>query len=472
MIAPERHEAVKARLMQLAVAQALAEGDYTPLMTRTQRRAWHAMTERKARLFVLDCSRRWGKTVFLVMLMFVSALAGPNRIIRYIAPTKLHGRQFVLPTVRWLSEQLPEEQRPRFNTQDNTWIWPNGSVCHLGSAETMGDVEAMVGTECHRALLDEAGKIHTDLLRHLHRSVLRAQLLTTGGDIVVGSTPALNPSHYLSELVELAERDGACVRFTIDDCDHVSVDEREAMIAELGGRKATDVRRELYCERVTESTRAVVPEFIDAEEHIVRERPVPRWVHWYVVGDLGFEDLSVVLFAWYDFARATIVVHDEIAMQYASGLEVGRAVKAKEAEIGINDAVRVADGTLQLLADLADRVSGPGVEFGMPPKDDAEAALNALRMEVARHKLEISPRCTTLIRHLRNAIWTERRNTYERSAKDGHWDAVDAAKYLVRIVDRKRNPVPRLFPEHDNHRYFVPPEVRDEMARAKRAMRF
>lgn len=462
---------IDAILMRLATELAVSEGDFTALMTRTQRKAYRALTKRQARLFVLDCSRRWGKTVFCVFLMFVTALGGPDRIVRYIAPTKLHGRQFVIPTVRWLSKQLPEHMRPRFNTQDNTWIWPNGSVCHLGSAETMGDVEAMVGTECHRALIDEAGKIRSDLLQHLHRSVLRAQLLTTHGDIVVASTPAVTPDHYLRDLVTMAAEDDALARYTIDDCDHVKREEIDDMVRELGGRMSTEVRRELYCEHIAERTRLVVPEFQDVEHEIVIARDLPEWRDWYVSADLGFEDLSVALFAFYDFQRAKIVVWDEHSARYASGLEFGFAVKAKEAEWSITEPRRYADGTPQLLADLADTKYGPGLSFGLPAKDDSEAALNQCRMRIQQKQVEIHPRCKVLIEHLRNAIWNTNRTTFERSEKHGHYDAVDALKYLVRVVDWRKNPTPAILPGVFRHTHIIPTDQRDAMRRASDVLR-
>ena len=452
---------------------ALARGDLRVIMTRTQRKAYALFRSMMAlfTIFVVDSTRRWGKTFWCAMLVHMDAMSGPNRIIRYVAPTKLHGRQFVAPAFAWLFAQLPADVRPKFVLQDSTWIWPNGSVCHLGSAETMSDVEAQVGTACHLAVLDEAGKVRSDLLKHLVRSVLRAQFLTTGGNIVVASTPAISAAHYLTELVAEAEANNTLARYTIDDCDHVSIHEREKMIADLGGRQSTEVRRELYCEHVTERTRLIVPEWMDVEAECLLERPVPDFKDWYVVGDLGFEDLSVVLFAWYDFAKHQIVIEDEIAMHQESGLAVGYAVKEKEASLGITNPKRFADGTAQLLADLASTRFGPGLPFGLPPKDDSDAAVNAMRMHIQRKHVVINPRCKVLLSHLRYGIWNARRSDFERQDGFGHWDAIDALTYLLRVVNWKRNPAPTLLPGVTPYTHHIAPEVSDRLQRARATLR-
>ena len=427
-------------------AEALRIGDLRPIMTRTQRLAFKLLRAMAAlhTIFVIDCTRRWGKTFFAAMLVHMEAMRGRDRIIRYVAPTKLHGRQFVIPAFAWLHAQLPECDRPRFLVQDNTWLWPNGSRCHLGSAETMGDVEAQVGTACHLAVLDEAGKIRSDLLRHLVRSVLRAQFLTTGGNIVIASTPALTPAHYLTILVAEAESVGAMARYTIDDCDHVPEHERTKMIDDLGGRMSTEVRRELYCEHVPEKSRLIVPEWMDVEaDCIVDIQSPPRFRDWYASGDFGFEDLSIVLYAWFDFGEQCIVVEHEVVGHRVSSLEIGGDCKALELRERITPVTRVADAPLQLLADMNSPL-GPGISFSPAMKDDADASLAQLRNEVQRRHIKINPRCTTLISHLRYGIWNERRTSFERSEGFGHWDAIDALKYLNRAVSRRRNPTPTI----------------------------
>lgn len=455
------------------VRAALAKGDLRVLYTRTQLHAMDAWDASGATTFAIDCSRRWGKTIFSAIAAFRAATARPGAIVRYVAPTKLHGRQFVTPAFSWVAQQCPAHMRPTYDRMDTTWRWSNGSVCHLGSAETMGDVEAQVGTECDLAILDEAGKVRSDLLMHLHRSVLLPQFLTTKGRCLIASTPAISPAHYLTELVTDCLERGAMVRYTIEDCDHVPVEARESLIAELGGRESTEVKRELYCEHVAERTRLIVPEWIDVAKDCTIDRKRPDWLDWYVAADFGFEDLTCVLWCWYDFENAQLVIEDEIAMHRASGLDVGFAVRAKEAELGIRKAVRVADAPLQTLADLADSRHGPGVMFGPAMKDDADAALNQLRMLIQRKRIVINPRCKVLIEHLKSGTWNANRTSFDRSPGFGHWDAIDALKYATRAIDWRKNPTPALVNGETDHTHYIPPGLahRDQNARLREAFR-
>jgi hypothetical protein len=488
----------------IAVAAA-AQGDLRPYMTRTQRIAHKLYLAVRAlvTIFVVDCSRRFGKTYFDAMEVHMEAMKGPKRTIRYVAPTKLHGRQFVIPAFDWVFERVPEKHRPKFVLVDTTWIWPNGSVCHLGSAETMGDVEAQVGTPCHLAILDEAGKMRSDLLKHLILSVLLPQLLTTGGNIMVTSTPALVQAHYLSSLVAAADVGGALIRFTIDDCDHIPQEARTRLIMdaleiteptardtfkaafealtttadrvrfirEKGGPNRTIVLRELYCIQTTETSRMLVPEWIDVADVCTKPAKLPDYVHWYVIGDFGFEDMTVIGFLYFDFARSRLVMADELAFQGASGLQVGYAIKAKEEQLGIVKPKRFADATPQLLSDIADDKLGPGITFGPVMKDDSDAALNALRMRIAKCHVEIDPKCKVTISHLMNGIWNARRTDFERMDGFGHFDAIDMLKYAVRQVDWNRNPNPIILPNVSAQTHHIPHELAEQMRRSRETLR-
>lgn len=417
------------------------------LRTRTQRQAHRHWAQRaRGTVRVLRCTRRFGKTYDLVITAWEQAISAPGSVIRYIAPTKLAGRQFVIPAFEWVARQAPEYLRPKYNFQDGCWKWPNGSVCHLGSAETMNDIERQVGTECHLALVDECGKYQNGLLTHLIRSVLRPQFLTTGGHILLASTPPISGAHdFTAWTIDAAER-GALLTYTIDDVDHITPEAKAEAIEELGGADNPEVRRELYCEDVIDETRAIVPEFARVKDSIVVERQRPEHFDLYVSADFGFHDLTVVLFAYWDFQRAKVVIEDEIAMHYASGLEVGRAVVAKERALlqhgTVGTVTRVADAPAQLLADLAHPTLGCSLPFGPAVKDDADAALNFLRTELGRGRIEIHPRCEVLRAHLQFGVWNLNRTSFERAEKYGHWDAIDALKYLLRSVARLRNPEP------------------------------
>jgi hypothetical protein len=480
-------------VIALAKTHALSRGDMRPLMTRTQRETHRRFqsTRKTDRRYVLDCSRRFGKTILGACVVHEEALVGPNRILRICAPSKVHGRQFVIPAFEWVRERVPEAQRPTFHSMDNMWKWPNGSRCYLGSAETLRDCDAQVGTELHLGVLDEAGKYPVGLLDHMVGSVFGKSLLTTRGSLLITSTPAISQAHELSRYVAEGAANGTLSQYTIEDCDHIewdyrmftiaddlqlgsiearaefhaallaapSMEERKRLIMESGSLKAFEVLRELYCEHITEKSRMIVPEWADVAATSVCELEPPEYVDWYAAGDFGFEDLSVVLYAWFNFEEQFLYVADEVVKQYASSLEVGADCKALEAHWGIRPLTRVADAPLQLLADLSHPTLGPGINFAPTQKDDADAVLAHLRGQVGRGKIRVHPRCKTLIAHLKFGTWNERRTHFDRQDGYGHWDAIDALKYLNRAVNRRKNPAPIIPANVHGATHWVSPDL-------------
>jgi hypothetical protein len=65
-----------------------------------------------------------------------------------------------------------------------------------------------------------------------------------------------------------------------------------------------------------------------------------------------------------------------------------------------------------------------------------------MRIMLKERRIIINPRCVTLIRHLKNAVWKKGRKEFSRSPDMGHYDAVDALKYMVRNVVYSHNPYP------------------------------
>jgi hypothetical protein len=454
------------------IAAAYAMGDLRPALTRTQRLTDKKLSRRRHPLFYLDCSRRWGKTIYLVWCVIRCALSKQNAIIRYAAPTKLHGRTFVKPAMRRMCALLPVHMRPRFVAGDNCWIWPlTGSICYLGSCESIEDADRQVGTDCDLAIVDEGAKINHDILKHWHLTVIVPQFMTTMGTLIVGSTPAINPSHYLTTLRLRAIADDAAVRFTLDDCDHISPEMKQETIDECGGIDTPEAQRELFCNHIPDKNWMVVPEFLDVRDRIVVARERPAFLDWYVCADMGFNDLSAVVFAWYDFPRHVLVIDDELEFHKKSGLEVGYAVKAWEAENKIYRPRRFADGTPQLLADIAHEELGPGVSFGPVMKDGADAAINALRMRIRKLHIEINPRCTGLIEHLSSGVWNKQRTDFARQDGYGHWDFIAALNYLVRLVDWKKDPAPSILPGVTNATHHIPSHIQEQLRRSRAALR-
>jgi len=406
-------------------------------------------TESDGRTFVICCARRYGKSVLCVELAVEQALRHPGSIVLYAAPTAKQVRTIVEPHMRRILADCPADLQPRHNRVEGEWRFPNGSVVRAAGCDG-GNAERLRGTEAHLALVDEAGFV-TDL-GYVVQDVLMPQTLTTGGRILLVSTPSVTPAHDFAQYCEAAEREGRFVHRTIFDAPHINDALLDEYAAECGGRESSTWKREYEARFVTDTDWAVVPEFSVYEEQIVRELERPPYFHAYVGMDVGYKDLTVALLAYLHFDEFKLVIEDEVVLSGENSQVIAKAVQDKERELWSvrNKPVdhhgeiweaysRVVDAPNIVVADLN---NFHGRDWIAAQKDDAAAALNNLRLAIASNKVVIHPRCKTLISHLRHAIWNKSRTSYERSGDFGHFDGVDALKYLLRAVDFQYNPYP------------------------------
>jgi hypothetical protein len=217
------------------------------------------------------------------------------------------------------------------------------------------------------------------------------------------------------------------------------------------GEKDDDFRRECLNEIIMSGINSIIPEFNDETEgEIVTEWKRPPFCDKYVSMDIGFKDLTVVLFAYYDFINGVTVIEDELVM---NGIEMttevlADAIKKKERELWTDPVtkeqadpyIRISDNNLIVINDLQ-RLHG--LTFIATQKDNKEAQVNNLRMEISNFRIYINPRCKTLVRHLKYASWNKQRTGFARSPDAGHYDAVDALIYLVRNIQKSHNPYPK-----------------------------
>lgn len=457
--------ALPASAVEAITRAALARGDTRVLMMRHQLVA-HDIVERlgPADWAFLRWSRRGGKTWFCVEQAFLDAKRlPPKSTIRYACPSKVHARDFVLPTFELVGEQLPAHLRPRFDMMRSTYFWPNGTRVVIGSCETRKDCEVQKGTSCNRAYIEEAGVIEPSLLDYVISGVLEPQFATTRGNgVIVGTPPEFDlPEHPFWVRFAQAELDGHAQTVTIDELTHVDEDMKEILAKKAGGRDSVRFRREYLVERAAENDLTIIPEWIKVESECIDDREQPKYRTWYCAADFGFNDLTVVIWGWYDFARAQLVIEHELVGDAASGLHIGTEALKLEQEHSIVNPARYADATPQLRADLADRIHGPGISFGPAVKDDFHAAINQLRMLIQNKRIVINPRCRVTLSHLKHGTWNERRTDFSRVTGFGHWDAIPALLYMSRVVDWNKNPTPFLTNGETHATHYIPRDLQD-----------
>jgi hypothetical protein len=394
--------------------------------------------------WAVEIHRQFGKSFTACLLADEAARRHPGWQIRFVTGNQKSLRKIVQPNMRTLLESCPEPLRPSWNTMDACYRYPNGSEIHLAGAND-GHADDSRGQRAHLCIVDEAGFV--DDLDYLAGSVLLPQTLTTGGRLILISTPPITPAHAFIAEVERARGRGTHIKRTIDECDHLTAHQKEDLIAELGGRNSTKARRELWCEHIVDEEHAVIPEFDDdRRSRIVEKVPPPTYEQPTVAIDVGFEDLTAILFGYWHFATARLHIQAEVTIKRGRTDQVAEAIAARELELWktndrLKDPVRWSDTDLRLIADL-----GEIHKLGVMPtaKDDKEAQVNALRMLIKDERIRIDPSCTMLIGTLRTAVWNKARTSFERLREYGHADALDALIYLYRNVGRYSNPYPGI----------------------------
>jgi hypothetical protein len=284
--------------------------------------------------------------------------------------------------------------------------------------------------------------------------------MLTRGNLILSSTTPQEPNHEFNKYIESHQIKGGVFKLTLFEALDIARNEKtpritpeivnEIITEYPNGKEDEEFRREYLCEKIVDGDLSVVPEFTnEIEKEIVKDWPIPPFCDKYVSMDIGFKDLTVVLFGFYDWDNAVFVFQDEIVINGPKMTTdyLAKKIISKEKELWTNKITnelclpyrRISDNNLIVINDLQ-RLHG--INFLPTQKDNKEMQINNLRMMIRECQVAISPKCKTLVSHLKNATWDRQRKDFSRSPDLGHYDAVDAALYMVRNIDKNRNPYP------------------------------
>jgi hypothetical protein len=455
-LSPGHRDAIRAHV----VRQAWLTGDLAYKWHATQKKIDAAIRQTQRRKFFALCSRRTGKSFYFLCRLFSRAIRQPGARLLYLAPFAKDAAEIANDIAVQLLSDCPEDLRPDYNSQTKEFVFKRtGSILRLKGVNNE-HARQLRGGATDEIVLDECGQI--DNLKTVVTEVVMPMTMTTGGLVLFATTPPETPDHDSREIYEDLAGDGSSVVFTIRDTPHVPDGEKFVMLKELGedpaeipdilagtkSARTTAALREYFCEFRTDASKAVVPEFTpEAEREIVKEHPRPECYVAYTAMDPGAKDKTGILFAYWDWLNAKLVVEDELLLQHPSTPDIAKAIRETEAKHWPDVEPRrfldsAGDGGLRLIADLGRLYK---LRFSPARKDNAMAAIHLLRHSVASRELVIHPRCKHLIRQLGTAIWNNRATDFQRVGQNEnqhHYDLVSALRYLVRSVDRAHNPYP------------------------------
>jgi hypothetical protein len=273
------------------------------------------------------------------------------------------------------------------------------------------------------------------------------------------------------QYIETAEMNGTLIKKTIYDIPRLTPDMMAEAEKEQGGKHTDGFRREYLVEIIKDANSSVIPEFDEKlAQEIVKDWPTPPFYDSYVAMDLGFKDLTALVFGYYDFRAAKIIIQDELVVDFKQPdmnlKKLCSLIKEKEEKLWTNPlsgevkkpSLRVSDIDYIVLQEIYNQ-SNRTISFTPASKYDKEANINNLRTLLVANKVIINPRCVHLIRHLKNVKWNKSKKEFARSAENGHYDLVDALLYFARHVSLVKNPYPLSYGYNQQDLYVRNPEI-------------
>jgi PBSX family phage terminase large subunit len=467
-----------------AVEKLWRMGELTWKLNKVQKELKEIIDGDTTKTSVLVVSRRTGKSYLMLVLSLMQCLKNPNSVVKYVFPKAKDAKTNILPLMRMITEDCPRDLIPKFNTQDKIFYFKNGSQIQLAGSDN-GNIESVRGGFAHLCIFDEVG--FGDNVKYAVRSVLSPTIRTTDGKIILVSTPSLSPDHeFVTEFMLPYKAAGRLKIFTIYDNPNFTPEIVQEIINDYPlGVDDPDFKREYLCEVAIDEQTSICPEFhFRKNDAVITSYELPEYRDFYVGADIGYRDLTVILFGYYDFYEATLYVIDELVMNGPEMTtdELAKQIKLKEnlrfshSGTHYDPYRRVMDVDLKLINDL-NRLHG--MKFLATKKDNKEGAINEMRMWVSQGRIKIHERCTHLRYHLEYGQWNNTRTDFKRLAdspdktiRGGHVDAIPALYYLIRNIQTSKNPFPFGYGRLITKDTFVSPKYQEnEMSQATDFMR-
>lgn len=396
-----------------------------------------------SQLFVCNISRQWGKSFWAVTKAVELALSKPNARIKYGTAFQTDLVEFILPTFEIVLADCPESIRPVYKVHGSKWVFPNGSEIKLVGLDKSPN--SLRGNVIDLIIIDEAGFV--EKLDYIYKSIIiPATLHRPNCKIIFISTPPSTPAHPFGDFIQKAELEGAYVKLTIYDNPLITQDDINRLAREMGGLESTTFRRECLCELILDDELALCREWKD--EFIQDIKRDEYYVYYYkLVGqDLGRIDHTALVFGYYDFKRAALIIEDELTMDGPSWTThtLKNEIVKKETWLwpDMKAFRRVSDNNnphlLNDLSSLHDMHFMPVVK-----ESSLEQMVNRVREWVRDGRILIHPRCKMLHGCMKYGIWDAKRKEFSRSKIYGHFDHFAALMYLLIHTPYSSNPIPR-----------------------------
>jgi hypothetical protein len=436
-----------------AIRLAWTTGRLKYLLKPVQHRIYDAIKNSSELIYVVNCSRRLGKSFTLGVILTEIAIKNKNSHLHFAAPFQNQVKEYFLPIFNEILKDCPDDLKPKF-TSTGKYVFPNGSFIKLCGCNNR-QYDNLRGNRSDYFVIDESRDV--DDLETIINDIALPQLLSSPHDfarIVLPSTPPSTPDHPFKKYAEDAKALGAYSEFTIDDGWYPP--ERVAkFLAKAGGRDSAGAQREYFCKFVVDPTLQIVPEW--KTDLFKEEIPKDDFFQFYFLlegMDVGYRDFTAWILGYYDWKNARLVIEHEYALrenEFTTAKLATDTTKIEDDEYRKlsprPNFKRIADNNnLNIIADLSRIYKMPFAPVSK--KNGKEWMVNQLREFVKNGKLIVHPRCKMLISSLEFGIWKRDKTDFERSKELGHYDFIDALVYMVAVLIptvQNINPIPPLY---------------------------
>lgn len=466
------------------------------LVASVQEREKQRGVQGMIRLFVLDIGRRWGKTFLVALIMIEDLIRNAGWVKTYATAHLVDMTDLIIPMIDEIIEDAPPDVRPIYRMSSRglsrVYLFPKPEGQRMSVLKLIGidnNPRKMRGKASHGFAVTEAG--HVRNLAHTIGTIVYPQFQRhRQATLILESNAPEDPEHDFDRVfIPDAEARGAYVKETIDDNEAISPFEKEEFLAAaVAATSVEDMEREYYGKRNRSPKKMVCAEF-DIDRHVVPAPARPRYARAFTVLDPGEMDPLGLLWGYWDFGRAKLVIvrsYAESNMRTPAAAEM--VVCVEQEQWGMprthgpeelnkrvrhttfhhskgwkfeapNEALTYWDGTMfkpnpcNRVSDIDAHFIGDlavlhDVSFNNAEKSNKEAAEGEMRTAFLQDRIEIVEDSGPLAMQLQRGTWRldshGRRVDWNRHPALGHLDCVSCLIYMWRDVQHYRylNPDP------------------------------
>jgi hypothetical protein len=427
-------------------------------LSEPQRIIKKGIIEDTTKISVVMCARRLGKTYLMLTMAIEKCLQTPGAVVKYAFPKQKAAKKNIVPNMKKILEDCPKHLMPEFKVAELCYRFPNGSEIQMAGTDN-GNIENIRGGDSWLNIVDEAG--FCDDLTYGVRSVLGPTVKLTKGRTILVSTPSRSENHEFIQdwVLPYMVEDRIKVFSIFDNPQFTDAIIKDALDDYPEGENDPGFRREYMCEIIRDAEKTILPSFTAQKESILVTADYQRPVYCdkYVSLDIGGSDLTALLFGFYDYEKATLVIEREFVCDGTTNTAIlAENIRRIEAELWKNPIDNTVEQPYKRISDnnnailLTDLQKLHGLVFSKTKKDKKHAALNALDVSIQQERLIIHPSCLHLIYHLKFAEWNNAQTSFKRlkdspsgKIRGGHADCLDSLLYLHRSIVKSHNPFPQ-----------------------------